>query len=245
MILQRTEHPDWLTNAYLLADSGDRHGVLIDANAVLDPLLEWVHSEEITVTHILLTHHHMDHVAELERYRERFDVPIVAHADTAAVLGDGVVDETVGDGAVIRSGSLEIHALETPGHCAGHLAFMVGKDCFTSDVLFKGTVGGTRSPGGDYDALKRSVMDRLMALPHDVRVLPGHREPTTIGDEWEHNPFIRLWRGIDVEGAEPVHVKDVPATLLLWAPDYDGGHKALVEFADGERAIVGGSQIVR
>ena len=84
-----------------------------------------------------------------------------------------------------------------------------------------------------------------MTLSPEIRVHPGHKEPTTIGDEWEHNPFIRLWRGLDPEGAEPVHVKDVPATLLLWAPDYDGGHKALVQFADGERAIVGGSQVVR
>ncbi len=245
MILQRTEHPDWLTNAYLMADSVSRSGVLIDANAVLDPLIQWVDDEKITITHILLTHHHMDHVAELARYRERFDVPIVAHADTAAVLDDGVVDEIIGDGAIIRSGDLEIHAMETPGHCAGHLAFLVGEDCFTSDVLFKGTVGGTRSPGGNYADLMSSVMDRLMALPPTTRVLPGHKEPTTIGEEWEHNPFIRLWRGLDPEGSEQVHVKDVPATLVLWAPDYDGGHKALVEFADGERAIVGGSQIVR
>ncbi len=245
MILQRTEHPDWLTNAYLMADSAGRTGVLIDANAVLDELIEWVEREEITITHILLTHHHMDHVAGIERYRERFGVPIVAHADTAAVLAVGLVDEVIGDGAIIQSGDLEILAIETPGHCAGHLAFLVGEDCFTSDVLFKGAVGGTRSPGGNYADLMSSIMDRLMALPHTTRVLPGHKEPTTIGDEWEHNPFIRLWRGLDPEGAEQVHVKDIPATLRLWAPDYDGGHKALVEFADGERAIVGGSQIVR
>ena len=244
MILQRTEHPDWLTNAYLLADT-DRKGVLIDANGVLEPLIEWVAREEITLTHILLTHHHMDHVADIERYRERFDVPVVAHKDSAAVLADGLVDEVIGDGALIQSGSLEIHAIATPGHCAGHLAFLVNQDCFTADVLFKGTVGGTRSQGGNYADLMSSVMDRLMALPPTTRVLPGHREPTTIGEEWEHNPFIRLLRGLDPEGSEAVHVKDLPATLLLWAPDYDGGHKALVEFADGERAIVGGSQIVR
>lgn len=245
MIIERTEHPDWLTNAYLIADGAGGSGVLMDANAVLDPLMTQVDRDDITITHILLTHHHMDHVAEIDRYRRHFEAPVVAHADTAAVLGDGAVDEIIGDGAVIRSGELEITAIDTPGHCAGHLGFLVGNDVFTSDVLFRGTVGGTRSPGGSYANLMHSVMERLMGLPPETRVHPGHKEPTTIGDEWEHNPFIRLWRGLDPESAEAVHVKDTPATLLLWAPDYDGGHKALVEFPDGERAIVGGSQIVR
>jgi glyoxylase-like metal-dependent hydrolase (beta-lactamase superfamily II) len=170
---------------------------------------------------------------------------VVAHADTAEALGGGVVDEIVGDGAVIRSGELEIHVIETPGHCAGHLAFLVDQECFTSDVLFRGTVGGTRSPGGSYPDLRRSIMERLMTLPPHTRVHPGHKEPTSIGEEWDRNPFIRLWRGLAAEAAEPVHVRDEPATLILWAPDYDGGHKALVEFPNGERAIVGGSQILR
>jgi glyoxylase-like metal-dependent hydrolase (beta-lactamase superfamily II) len=245
MIIDRTEHTDWLTNAYLIADGPGGSGALIDANATLDPLLERVDRDGITITHILLTHHHPDHVAGLDRYRERFGAPVVAHADTAAALGAGVVDETVAGGASIRSGDLEIVAMDTPGHCAGHLAFLVGRDCFTADLLFRGTVGGTRSPGGNYADLRRSIMERMMSLPHRTRVHPGHREPTTIGDEWERNPFIRLWRGLDPEGSEPVRVREDPATLILWAPDYDGGNKALVEFPDGERAIVGGSQIVR
>jgi glyoxylase-like metal-dependent hydrolase (beta-lactamase superfamily II) len=245
MIIERTEHPDWLTNAYLVADAPGGSGVLIDANAVLDPLIEQVARDEITITHILLTHHHMDHVAEIERYRRHFDAPVVAHPDTAGVLGAGAVDELIGDGAIIESGNLTIQAIDTPGHCAGHLAFLVGLECFTSDVLFRGTVGGTRSPGGNYANLRRSIMERLMTLPPETGVHPGHKEPTSIGDEWDYNPFIRLWRGLEPETAEQVHVKDVPATLLLWAPDYDGGHKALVQFEDGERAIVGGSQIVR
>ena len=245
MIIDRTEHPDWLTNAYLIADGPGGSGVLMDANAQLDPLLARVDRDRITITHILLTHHHADHVAGIERYRERFEAPVLAHADTAAALDDGVVDETLSGGARVRSGDLDIAAIDTPGHCAGHLAFMIGQDCFTADVLFRGTVGGTASPGGSYGDLRHTVMERLMSLPHETRVHPGHREPTTVGDEWERNPFIRLWRGLEPEGSEAVRVREEPATLILWAPDYDGGHKALVEYPNGERAIVGGSRIVR
>ena len=74
---------------------------------------------------------------------------------------------------------------------------------------------------------------------------PGHTDPTTIGDEWEDNAFVRLWRGLDEEGDEPCKVWDQDATLVLWAPDYDGGHKAWVRWPDGSDDIVPGSQVVR
>ncbi|MBD0318153.1 MAG: hypothetical protein ICV71_06465 [Thermoleophilia bacterium] len=74
---------------------------------------------------------------------------------------------------------------------------------------------------------------------------PGHREATTVAEELEENPFVRVWRGADSEGDEPCSVGGRPAELLLWAPDYDGGHKAWVRFGDGSQAIVGGSQVER
>jgi hypothetical protein len=84
-----------------------------------------------------------------------------------------------------------------------------------------------------------------MSMPHDRRVLPGHTEETTIGREWEHNPFIRVWRGAAPEGEEKVRVKGRTATLIVWSPDYDGKGKAWVRFDDGEDAIVGGSRVER
>ena len=142
---------------------------------------------------------------------------------------------------------MSVKAILTPGHAAGHLAYLVdGTDLFTADVLFKGTVGGTMAPGASgLDDLTASVM-KLMELPPETRVHPGHREPTTIGAEWESNPFVRIWRGLDETGEESCTVWDRPATLKLWAPDYDGGNKAWVRFEDdGVEAIVGGSQVKR
>jgi glyoxylase-like metal-dependent hydrolase (beta-lactamase superfamily II) len=247
VIVERTENPQWLSNAYLVADEETKKGVLIDGNDLLDPLLDQAESEGIEITHILITHPHVDHVAGLAAARERLGgPPFVAHPDAAAEI-EQEVGEPIEDGGKISSGGLEIEAISTPGHAAGHLAFLVGgTDVFTADVLFKGTVGGTMAPGASgLDDLKASVM-KLMELPPETTVHPGHREPTTIGDELEGNPFIRVWRGLDELGEERCTVWGRDATLLLWAPDYDGGNKAWVRFSDtGEEAIVGGSQVER
>jgi glyoxylase-like metal-dependent hydrolase (beta-lactamase superfamily II) len=121
-----------------------------------------------------------------------------------------------------------------------------GDEVFTGDTLFKGSVGGVRAPGStSFADLRHSIMDVLMQLPHETRVRPGHTDPTTIGDEWESNAFVRLWRGLDEEGDEPCRVWDKEAALVLWAPDYDGGHKAWVRWPDGSDDIVPGSQVVR
>ena len=243
--IERAEHPQWLSNAFLVAERPGGKGVLIDGNGVNEPLLAQIERDAIEITHILLTHHHMDHVVSIDALKARFGVPVVAHALTASELPDGLVDEFVGDDDVVRSGSLEFRALFTPGHAAGHIAFLVDGECFTADVLFAGTLGGNGSPGGNFDDLKRSVMERLMALPPETRVHPGHCHATTIGTEWDENPFIRVWRGLDAEGDEACVVRGAPATLLLWGPDYDGTNKALVRFAPGHDTIIGGSQVER
>jgi hydroxyacylglutathione hydrolase len=252
MILQRVEQPDWLSNAYLVVDRPGGKGVLIDSNGVTEPLVERVEADGTEITHVFLTHHHWDHVVGAEDLARHFAVPVLAHPIGAELLGD-VVTGTIDDGDVVESGELRIEAIHTPGHCADHLALRIDEDdCLTADVLFKGTVGGTRAPGATgFEDLRSSVMDRLMTLPPATRVHPGHREPSTIGEEWESNPFVRVWRGLDAEGSEPCSVGPADAeereaaTLVLWAPDYDGGNKAWVRFPSGEDAIVGGSQVRR
>ncbi len=248
MILQRTENPQWLSNAYLVVDEPGGKGVLIDGNGVLEPLLERAEREGTEVTHILLTHSHADHLEGIAEARRRLGNPaLIAHPAVAEEIAEEVT-ETIEGGGTLSTGGLEIEAIDTPGHAAGHLAFLIdGTDVITADVLFKGTVGGTKAPGASgFDDLRSSVMEGLMKLPPETRVHPGHREPTTIGEEWESNPFIRVWRGLEEEGGEQVRVWDQEATMKLWAPDYDGGNKAWVVFKDsGEEAIVGGSQVER
>jgi glyoxylase-like metal-dependent hydrolase (beta-lactamase superfamily II) len=247
VIIERTENPQWLSNAYLVADEAGGTGVLIDGNDDLGPLIEQAERDGIEISYILITHPHGDHIAGLAAAQQQLGgVPMIAHADAAAEIGEEIA-QTIADGEKLSTGGLEIEAIYTPGHAAGHVAFLVnGTDVFTADVLFKGTVGGTMAPGASgFEDLKSSVM-RLLELPPETAVHPGHREPTTIGDEWDANPFVQIWRGEEETGEEQVTIWGRPATLKLWAPDYDGGNKAWVVFADdGTEAIVGGSQVER
>ena len=245
MIVERAEHPQWTSNAYLVAEGDGGSGVLIDSNGVEDPLLALVDERGITITHVLVTHQHGDHVVDVSGLARRYGVQVVGSALTRDV---GVpIDETIADGDVVTSGGLEIRALATPGHCPDHTALLVnGGDCFTADCLFKGTVGGTGGGGPTgYADQVHSIMERLMTLPPETRIHPGHTLPSTIGEEWEQNPFIRIWRGLDPEGSEPCRVRGQEATLILFGPDYDGTHKAWVRYPDGRDAIVGGSQVER
>src|ERR1700722_2569921 len=98
MIIERAEHPEWLSNAYLVADHPDGHGVLIDGNGIVEPLLARINTDGIEITHVLLTHHHADHVVGIQDYKRRFAVPVLAHPLAAAALGPGIVDEAIDDG---------------------------------------------------------------------------------------------------------------------------------------------------
>jgi glyoxylase-like metal-dependent hydrolase (beta-lactamase superfamily II) len=126
------------------------------------------------------------------------------------------------------------------------LSLLAEDQVFTGDTLFKGSVGGVRAPGStSFADIKRSIMDVLLALPPETVIRPGHTDPTTVADELEHNPFVRIWRGLDDEGDERCTALGDPATLVLWGPDYDGGHKAWVRWPDGSDDIVPGSRVER
>jgi hydroxyacylglutathione hydrolase len=246
VIVERSMHPEWLSNSYLVADASGGHGVILDSGAPPDPLLEAVDRHELTVEHLLLTHHHHDHVAENAVYKERLGVEILAHPLEAENLTD--VDRAIEPGEVLAVGDLRIDGIHTPGHTGGMLSFRVGDDdVFTGDTLFKGSVGGVRAPGStSFEDLRDSIMDVLMKLPPETRVHPGHTDPTTIGEEWEQNAFVRVWRGLDAESQDRCRVGEEEATLVLFAPDYDGGHKAWVRWDEsGRDDIVPGSAVER
>jgi hydroxyacylglutathione hydrolase len=230
--------PSWLSNAYLVADSAGGSGLFVDSGAPLEPLIEAADRLDLHVTHLLTTHGHSDHVAHHAEIESRFGARVLADPDER-VAGA----EPLSHGNVVETGGLRVETLRTPGHSPGGLSFVVnGEACFTGDTLFAGSVGGTSD---HFDDLRRSVMDVLMGLGRAVRVYPGHTGDTTIGREWEENPFVRVWRAEDPERNERCHVAGEEATLIVWARDYDGGGKAWVRFKDGRDAVVGGSRVER
>jgi hydroxyacylglutathione hydrolase len=207
----------WLSNAYLVADEEGGTAIFVDSGAPLEPLRRAAEQWRVEPTHILRTHAHPDHV----EHEDELGLPVIRDA--------------------LQVGGLSVEAIPTPGHSEDMVCFVVnGELVFSGDTLFKDAVGG-----GDYERVRRSVMDIYMAMPHERRVLPGHTDETTIGREWEENPFVRVWRGIEPEGTEHVRVSGHDATLIVWSPDYDGKGKTWVRFTDGTDAIVGGSRVER
>ena len=235
----------FLSNTYVVADEDGGSAVMIDAGGPVEPLLAAIDDHDLTLSQVLLTHHHYDHVCELDQVLAR-------HPDAAVLIHPAERDQvegatgTIEPGDVVEAGGLRIEAIHTPGHTAGMLSFLVEGNVFTGDTLFKNSVGGVRAPGHTtYADLKASIMDRLMTLPPETVVRPGHTDPTTVADEWDGNAFIRVWRGLDPEGDEPCTALGESATLVLLGDDYDGGHKAWVRWPDGSDDIVPGSQVQR
>ena len=217
MLVARSLHPDYLSNAYLVADEEGGSALYVDSGAPLEPLHEAADQWRVQPEVVLRTHSHADHVV----HEGELGLPVRTDA--------------------VEVGGLKVEAIPTPGHSDDMVAFVINDEAvFTGDTLFKDSVGG-----GDFAQVRGSVMDVFMKLPHELRVLPGHTDETTIGRVWEENPFIRVWRGVEPEGTERARVGSDEVTLIVWSPDYDGGGKAWVRYDDGRDAIVGGSRVQR
>lgn len=238
MIVVRSMHEQYLSNAYLVADAPSGSAVIVDAGGPVEPLMSAVEEHDLRVTHVLLTHEHHDHTINVVPLEERYGAALVT-------------SEASADGMVVPCGALQLRAMSTPGHCSPHVAWIVEQDgsaiaAFTGDTLFRDTVGGTLNGGTDgCSQLRASILDGLLALPGDVALYPGHMNETTVARELAENPFVVAWRGGSELGDEQVQVAGADATLLVESADYDGGTKAWIRFDDGSEAVVPGSMLSR
>ena len=243
MLIHKSMHPTYLSNTWLVADRPGGSAVLVDTGGPAEPILEKIAALDLTLTHILCTHHHVDHVLGNDLFRDRFAVPVCGHEAEADLFAG--LDRQLCHDQVLTSGDLSVRVIHTPGHTAGQASFLVNDEAlFSGDTLFRGSVGGTRAPGHTtFQDLQHSIMERLMTLDRRIAVYPGHTESSTLAAEWENNRFIRLWRGADRPEEAPCTAFGRPATLMLRAPDYDGGTKCQVRSPGGVIEVVPGSAV--
>lgn len=211
MILEYLTVGPFAENSYILGDEETGDGILIDPGHDPKAILARVKALKLTISAIVNTHAHIDHVGGVAEVQRQLGVPFALHQKELPLLEAlpmqaqlfGLppitvpqVDDWLTAGQRLKVGGLEITVIETPGHSPGSVTLKVeragvpGVDLIAGDVLFAGSIGRTDLPGGDYDTLIRSITLKLFPLGDACRVWPGHGPDTTIGDERRGNPFV-------------------------------------------------------
>jgi hydroxyacylglutathione hydrolase len=195
------------TIGYIVADAQSKDAVIIDVPLESSTVMvERIREHDLHVQQIILTHGHFDHVGEVAALSERLgarvsigreDAPMLENPGTT-FMGiplsiEGMRPHTLLEhGDVVEIGSLRLRIIHAPGHTLGHVVLYEMREgvLFSGDVLFHSSIGRTDLPGGDYDTLMKSITERILTLPPETVVYPGHGPSTTIGFERGHNPFI-------------------------------------------------------
>ncbi|MDW7729013.1 MAG: MBL fold metallo-hydrolase [Bacillota bacterium] len=190
------------TNCYIAFCIKTREAVVIDPGAEGKNIIDKIKNLQLEIKYILNTHGHIDHIGANGKIKAEFNAPVLISEKDLEIYnnpgyGLGLVlkkqpmpDHFIAEGDSIKFGREELRVLETPGHSPGGVCFLSGKLLFSGDSLFAGSVGRTDLAGGSFDVLIKSINEKLITLPHDTIVYPGHGPATTIGAEAESNPFI-------------------------------------------------------
>jgi len=194
-------------NCSVIGDDVSREAIVIDPGDDVADVLAIVQKHNLKVQQIIITHAHIDHVGGAKKLKAATGAAILLNQNDYALLkmldvqaawvgmaspGRVEIDQSVGQADKIRVGSLSADVLHTPGHTQGSvcLYFPLEKKLIAGDTLFAGSIGRTDLPGGSFEKIIRSLQEKVLALPDDTTVIPGHGELTTIGEERECNPFL-------------------------------------------------------
>lgn len=194
-------------NCSVIGDGLTREAMVIDPGDDIDEVLALVRKHKLNVKQIVITHAHIDHVGGAMKLRAVTGAPIILNQNDFALLkmldiqaqwigmaspGKVEIDHSVGQADKLHAGALSAEVLHTPGHTEGSIClyFPVEKKLIAGDTLFAGSIGRTDLPGGSFDKIIHSLNDKLLALPDETVVVPGHGPLTTIGEERETNPFL-------------------------------------------------------
>ncbi len=195
-------------NCSVIGDEATREAMVIDPGDDIEDVAAIIRKHNLKVKQIVITHAHIDHVGGAMKLRALTGAPILLNQNDYALLkmldmqatwvgmpapGEVKIDAELGHGASLSAGGLSANVLHTPGHTEGSvcLYFPAEKLLIAGDTLFAGSIGRTDLPGGSVEKIMRSLHQRVLALPDETVVIPGHGPKTTIGEEREGNPFLR------------------------------------------------------
>ena len=204
MIVEKVVVGPFASNCYIVGSESDKQGIIIDPGGEANKILKKVSDLGLDIKLIALTHGHVDHVGALKDVKEATNAEVVIHADDVKALRNWALaiafglfspmpsspDRLLNDGDSLDIGALHFEVLHTPGHTKGGICLSGEGVVFSGDTLFNHGIGRTDLPGGNYQQLMNSIRTRLMVLPDDTTVYPGHGPDTTIGAERTGNPFL-------------------------------------------------------
>jgi glyoxylase-like metal-dependent hydrolase (beta-lactamase superfamily II) len=205
MILMRLIVGPLQVNCYILADEKTKEAVVIDPGDDANDIMKIIRDKGLSIKYIIDTHAHFDHVGANAHLKEISGAEILMHEADDALLREATKqaqifgmktaaspppDRFLKDGDVIKAGEVSLRVLHTPGHSAGGISLLEDGMVFTGDALFAGSIGRTDLGGGDLMTLITSIKTKLLSLPDETRVFPGHGPDSTIGIEKRENPFL-------------------------------------------------------